>query len=117
MNWYLAFSQTQNAVIEAELAFQQGFGKLKLPKGAIHADLFVDNVLFDGERVALSELIAGGEDSFAVRLESLKNARKSIRIQALVFKGDEAGLRIAGILNRLIIAPLVGPHGRLEGAG
>jgi homoserine kinase type II len=42
----------QNAVIEAELAFQQGFGKLKLPKGAIHADLFVDNVLFDGERVA-----------------------------------------------------------------
>ena len=25
--------------------------------------------------------------------------------------------RIAGILNRLIIAPLVGPHGRLEGAG
>jgi homoserine kinase type II len=42
----------QNAAIEAELAFQQGWGKLKLPKGAIHADLFVDNVLFDGERVA-----------------------------------------------------------------
>jgi homoserine kinase type II len=42
----------QNALIEAELAFQQGFGKLKLPKGAIHADLFVDNVLFDADRVA-----------------------------------------------------------------
>jgi homoserine kinase type II len=42
----------QNAAIEAELAFQQGFGKLKLPKAAIHADLFVDNVLFHGPRVA-----------------------------------------------------------------
>jgi len=42
----------QNAAIEAELAFQQGWGKLRLPKGAIHADLFVDNVLFDDERVA-----------------------------------------------------------------
>jgi len=42
----------QNALIEAELAFQQGFGKLKLPKGAIHADLFVDNVLFNADRVA-----------------------------------------------------------------
>jgi len=42
----------QNAAIEAELAFQQGFGKLKLPKAAIHADLFVDNVLFAGDRVA-----------------------------------------------------------------
>jgi homoserine kinase type II len=42
----------QNAAIEAELAFQQGWAKLRLPKGAIHADLFVDNVLFAGERVA-----------------------------------------------------------------
>ena len=42
----------QNATIEAELAFQQGWGRLKLPKGAIHADLFVDNVLFAGNRVA-----------------------------------------------------------------
>ena len=42
----------QNATIEAELAFQQGWGRLKLPKGAIHADLFVDNVLFAGDRVA-----------------------------------------------------------------
>ncbi len=42
----------QNATIEAELVFQQGWGRLKLPKGAIHADLFVDNVLFAGDRVA-----------------------------------------------------------------
>ena len=43
-------------------------------------------------------VLGGGEDSLAVRLETLKQARHSIRIQALVFKGDEAGLRIAGLL-------------------
>lgn len=41
-----------------------------------------------------------GEDSFAVRLEALKRARRSIRIQALVFKGDETGLRIAELLKQ-----------------
>ena len=45
-------------------------------------------------------VLHGGEDSFAVRLEALKNAKKSIRIQALVFKGDESGLRIAEILKQ-----------------
>jgi putative cardiolipin synthase len=43
-------------------------------------------------------VLAGGEDSFAVRLAALKRAEKSIRIQALVFKGDETGLRIAEVL-------------------
>ena len=45
-------------------------------------------------------VLHGGEDSFAVRLAALKQARKSIRIQALVFKGDESGLRIAEILKQ-----------------
>jgi putative cardiolipin synthase len=48
-------------------------------------------------RVAVLE---GGEDSFAIRLAALKAARRSIRIQALVFKGDESGLRIAEILKQ-----------------
>ena len=43
-------------------------------------------------------VLQGGEDSFAVRMQALKNARTSIRIQALVFKGDESGLRIAEVL-------------------
>jgi len=43
-------------------------------------------------------VLAGGEDSFAVRLAALKNADTSIRIQALIFKGDESGLRIAEVL-------------------
>ena len=49
----------------------------------------------DGCEVAVLE---SGEGSFAARMEMLKNARTSIRIQALVFKGDEAGLRIAEVL-------------------
>jgi putative cardiolipin synthase len=41
-----------------------------------------------------------GEDSFAVRVAALKRAKRSIRIQALVFKGDETGLRIAELLKQ-----------------
>jgi homoserine kinase type II len=42
----------QYDVLTNEVRFQTGFGKGKLPKGAIHGDLFCDNVLFDGARVA-----------------------------------------------------------------
>lgn len=42
----------QDALLQAELAFQTGFGRAKLPKGAIHGDLFCDNVLFCGNGVA-----------------------------------------------------------------
>jgi homoserine kinase type II len=42
----------QNELLAAELKFQAGFGKGKLPRGAIHADLFCDNVLFVGNRVS-----------------------------------------------------------------
>jgi len=45
-------SAEQVALIDAELKFQTGFGRGKLPKGAIHGDLFCDNVLFHGGRVA-----------------------------------------------------------------
>jgi cardiolipin synthase len=43
-------------------------------------------------------VLHGGEESFAVRMAALQQARHSIRIQALVFKGDEAGLRVAEVL-------------------
>ncbi|MBS0320709.1 MAG: homoserine kinase [Proteobacteria bacterium] len=42
----------QNELLANEIRFQTGYGKEKLPKGAIHGDLFRDNVLFDGDRVA-----------------------------------------------------------------
>lgn len=45
-------------------------------------------------------VLESSEDSYAVRMRSLARARKSIRIQALVFKGDETGLRIAEGLKR-----------------
>ncbi len=45
-------------------------------------------------------VLQGGEDAFAVRMEALRNAKTSIRIQALVFKGDESGLRIAEVLKQ-----------------
>jgi homoserine kinase type II len=42
----------QNELLTNEVRFQTGFGKSALPKGAIHGDLFCDNVLFAGPRVA-----------------------------------------------------------------
>lgn len=42
---------TQHALLEAELAHQAGFRGLELPRGVIHADLFRDNVLFDGDQL------------------------------------------------------------------
>jgi putative cardiolipin synthase len=45
-------------------------------------------------------VLDSGEGSFAARMAMLLGARHSIRIQALVFKGDEAGLRIAEVLKQ-----------------
>jgi homoserine kinase type II len=42
----------QNALIVAELKHQSAFAKVRLPRGAIHGDLFCDNVLFVDGRVS-----------------------------------------------------------------
>jgi homoserine kinase type II len=42
----------QNELLAAELRFLTGFARVRMPRGAIHGDLFRDNVLFDGERVS-----------------------------------------------------------------
>jgi cardiolipin synthase C len=42
----------------------------------------------------------GSEDSLAVRLDLLKRARRSIRVQALIFTADESGLRVAELLKQ-----------------
>jgi homoserine kinase type II len=42
----------QQALLAAEIRFQTGFAKQKLPRGAIHGDYFCDNVLFEDGRVA-----------------------------------------------------------------
>src|SRR5215468_2753363 len=45
-------SSEQNSLIAAEIKFQSRLAKLKLPRGAIHGDLFCDNVLFVDGRVS-----------------------------------------------------------------
>jgi homoserine kinase type II len=42
----------QETLLAAEIRFQTGFGKGRMPKGAIHGDLFCNNVLFRDSRVA-----------------------------------------------------------------
>jgi len=45
-------SAEQNALLASELKYQAAFAKTKLPRGAIHGDLFCDNVLFVDGRVS-----------------------------------------------------------------
>src|SRR5205814_7491939 len=45
-------SPEQSALISSEVKFQSVFARTNLPRGAIHGDLFCDNVLFDGHRVS-----------------------------------------------------------------
>ncbi|MFM6929651.1 MAG: phospholipase D-like domain-containing protein [Bdellovibrio sp.] len=40
------------------------------------------------------------EESLALRLQMIKSARKNIKIQALIFTGDEAGMRVAEVLKQ-----------------
>jgi len=42
----------QERLLADELKFQTGFGRARMPRAAIHGDLFRDNVLFDDDRVA-----------------------------------------------------------------
>jgi homoserine kinase type II len=43
--------ERRRRLLEAELAFQSGHRLRDLPRGPIHADLFRDNVLFEGTRI------------------------------------------------------------------
>ena len=45
-------------------------------------------------------ILPNGEDSFAARMALLERAQRSIRIQALIFTGDESGLRVAEVLKQ-----------------
>jgi len=44
-------SPDDQQLLKATLAFQESFDSSSLPRGVIHADLFRDNVLFDGDRI------------------------------------------------------------------
>jgi putative cardiolipin synthase len=45
-------------------------------------------------------LLKNGDESFAARVQLIEKAKKSIRIQALIFSGDESGLYISEILKK-----------------
>ena len=45
-------TEDQRQLLADEIKFQTGYAKASLPKGAIHGDLFRDNVLFVGNRVS-----------------------------------------------------------------
>lgn len=53
----------------------------------------------DSEDSQVADL-ASERDSLSYRLQILKSAKKSIRLQALIFTGDETGVRIAEILKQ-----------------
>ena len=59
----------QIALLDTELKFQTGFGRGRLPKGAIHGDLFCDNVLFrDGQVAGIIDFGFAATDFFAYDL-------------------------------------------------
>lgn len=43
--------ESDAALLDAEVAFHEQHGLHELPQGVVHADLFRDNVLFDGARI------------------------------------------------------------------
>ena len=53
-----------------------------------------------GAAKSKAAVLWSGEDALRARILSLKQARRSIRIQALIFRGDETGLHIANLLKQ-----------------
>jgi putative cardiolipin synthase len=56
--------------------------------------------LFDSHSALACRIavLPNGDDSFAARIQALEKADTSVRIQALIFTGDESGLYIAELL-------------------
>lgn len=90
--------------VQAELAFARMtsvFGPETDFRGSMVGDIGRSE-LYPVRQPAECEVavLDSGEGSFAARIAMLEAATTSIRIQALVFKGDESGLRIAETLKR-----------------
>jgi len=90
----------QRELLTAELEFQAGYAKGALPKGAIHGDLFCNNVLFaDGRVAGIIDFGFAATDYFAYDLAITVNdwcragpgeaALDEARVSALVGAYDE----------------------------
>ncbi len=87
----------QNELLAAELRFQTGFGKATMPKGAIHGDLFCDNVLFVDDRV--SGIIDFG---FAATDFLAYDLAITVNDWCIVDGGDEAGALVPELVDALV---------------
>jgi homoserine kinase type II len=94
----------QNALLTGEIRFQTGVAKLKLPRGAIHGDLFCDNVLFEGQRVAgVIDFGFAATDAFAYDL--------AIAVNDWCTPSDEAN---AGALDAERVEAMVRAYARVR---
>jgi homoserine kinase type II len=89
----------QNALIGAELRFQTGFREGKMPRGAIHGDLFCDNVLFDRDRV--SGIIDFG---FAATDFLAYDLAITVNDWCVVNDGADAGALVPELVEALVLA-------------
>ncbi len=77
------------ALLEDELAYQQGVSHAGLPSGVIHGDLFCDNILFEGD--AVSGLI---DFYYAHDAPYVMDIAISLNAQAVLLEGgDDARMR------------------------
>jgi len=90
-------SPAQSELLAAELKHQTGFGKAAMPRGAIHGDLFCDNVLFAGDRVAgLIDFGFAATDFYAYDLAITAND------WCVVKEGDDRGALVPDLVQALI---------------
>ena len=75
------------------------FGPAQEFVGSPYEDIGISG-LFDVHSAETCRIavLPNGDDSFAARIQALKKADTSVRIQALIFTGDESGLYITEIL-------------------
>ena len=95
---------TQPRAGDAVVSGQSSFGVLSGDGGLVGSsrpDLGRKGLFAVRDGAACQLAVASnGDESYAARMQALEGARKSIRIQALIFTGDEAGLKIAEILKK-----------------
>jgi homoserine kinase type II len=84
---------SRRSLLASELGFQTGHRGLVLPRGPVHADLFRDNVLFDGERIGgVIDFYFAGIDAF------LFDVAVTVNDWCVDQSGDIDGERAAALL-------------------